>query len=447
MPELPEVEAARDMVQNYLVGSRVECVLTTETGGGPRQGQYDDIVNENSPSDLTNALLNRTLLGAYRKGKQMWLELSEPSSRGGGSITSSGPVDISVLFHFGMTGMLVLHGPTHRAAKYKSFTIHDEHWPPKFCKLELVFSNGEHLAYCDPRRIGRIRVRSSNCTEELPISKLARDPIYDGLDMAHFLTTLATCTQCIKTALLSQELLFCGIGNWLADEVLYQAHIHPNTRCNALALHTKAAELLGQTIIRVCRTAADCAKKGNKFPAEFLFHYRWEKTKKQNNGGSVSDQNVEEEEKEEGEEEAEDEREGAGDYEKKKKMTTKKHSVHKTSSKNAAHVARDFFGNVITFETVGGRTSAVVPALQHLITITTITTSAGNTMGGASACASASADVSGSKTKTMTRAAASKTGSGKKGKAAVTATSTKRGEKPKPKPKPHFSKYFSNASP
>jgi formamidopyrimidine-DNA glycosylase len=128
----------------------------------------------------------------------------------------------------------------------------------------------------------------------------------------------------VKAALLSQELLFSGIGNWLADEVLYQSHIHPKTRCSAL--DPVMIQALGEAIIRVCQTAAQCSRAGEEFPVEYLFHYRWEKSKKAKKKGEN----------------------GEGDA-------------------GSPRGAKDAFGNAITFETVGGRTSAVVPAVQRVL--------------------------------------------------------------------------------
>ena len=44
MPELPEVEATRRVVARHCIGHRVTRVCAIEAGGGPRDGQFDDIV-------------------------------------------------------------------------------------------------------------------------------------------------------------------------------------------------------------------------------------------------------------------------------------------------------------------------------------------------------------------------------------------------------------------
>lgn len=44
MPELPEVEATRRLVESHVKGDTVTHVHTKEGGGGPRHGLFDDIV-------------------------------------------------------------------------------------------------------------------------------------------------------------------------------------------------------------------------------------------------------------------------------------------------------------------------------------------------------------------------------------------------------------------
>ena len=86
MPELPEVESARSLIERNCKNHIIKSVIAIEQGGGPRHGLYDDIVcvksyagKENdielTSDDYVNALVGRKLMKAHRKGKQMWIEL------------------------------------------------------------------------------------------------------------------------------------------------------------------------------------------------------------------------------------------------------------------------------------------------------------------------------------------------------------------------------------
>ena len=304
MPELPEVDSARHLVETHCKGAQISSFVTSELGGGPRDGLHDEIVfDQNTGTQMDfNALQGSTLHGIFRQGKQLWMEL-------GGA---------SLLVHFGMTGSFVIKGEP--IPQYKSFEIKDGEgkeggekeemkWPPKFTKMLLLFDNGKELAFCDPRRIGRIRLGPSNPRSVEPISKLAPDPMmWNKTIPTDFVRRMRSFSTNVKSVLLDQEKLVSGVGNWVADEVLYQAGIHPATKCKELTV-SKATEL-GQKLIDVCEKACACTCNHISFPEMWLFHYRWGKKKK-----------------------------------------------------NA--VDKDFHGRSISFETVGGRTSAVVKAVQR----------------------------------------------------------------------------------
>ena len=122
--------------------SRLQSIQAgAEAGGGPRAGSFDNIVFDDTAADaaaVVAGLRGKTLVGVHRKGKQLWLELSSPPH---------------LLGHFGMTGAFVVRGVA--AARYKSFKVEEESWPPRFTKLELVL-DGARVAFCDPRRLGRL---------------------------------------------------------------------------------------------------------------------------------------------------------------------------------------------------------------------------------------------------------------------------------------------------
>ncbi|KAJ2577151.1 hypothetical protein GGH95_003559 [Coemansia sp. RSA 1836] len=80
----------------------------------------------------------------------------------------------------------------------------------------------------------------------------------------------------IKSLLLSQE-FSAGVGNWIADEVLYQSRIHPQQlACTLDELQT--ATVL-QQLKDVCNKAVEVNAESKLFPEGWLFHYRWSKGK------------------------------------------------------------------------------------------------------------------------------------------------------------------------
>ncbi len=113
MPELPEVECARKLVESNCNESIIVDVITVEQGGGPRSNIFDDKVYECSSTDAGSAeglfrdlLLGAKLTSVERKGKQLWFQLEGREF---------------VLFHFGMTGAFVVKDVT--AHTYRSFKV------------------------------------------------------------------------------------------------------------------------------------------------------------------------------------------------------------------------------------------------------------------------------------------------------------------------------------
>ena len=261
MPELPEVEASRRLLEEKLSGLEICSCIATEAGGHARDGQFDEIVfddNESSAASIAAALVGKTLVGVRRRGKQLWLEMSSPPH---------------LLAHFGMTGAFAIRGVDPQT--FKEFKVHAEEWPPRFTKLELSFGGGaEALAFCDPRRLGRLRLRADPEREE-PWRSLAPDALLDLPSTAAFGAKLASSSSVIKAMLLDQNKLISGVGNWVADEVLFQAAIHPEAPCNTLSDTQVAA--LHCAIRDVISVAVGCNAEATDFPPTWLFHYRWGK--------------------------------------------------------------------------------------------------------------------------------------------------------------------------
>ena len=278
MPELPEVEAQRMLLSKHIVGLRIGALVASEQGGGPRNGEFDDKVFSEGVSceQVSNALQGRWIRSACRKGKQLWLELSD---EGVGGKTSA-----CLLLHFGMTGACVIQGV--EAPSYKSFSINLSEWPPRFTKLELSLVNalGEvqnTLAYTDPRRFGRILLRGADPSTLAPLSQLAADPLTDPPTAAEFSAKLQKWSAPIKAVLLDQSKVVCGVGNWVADETLYQAGVLPAAVCRELSEAQRLA--VHEAMLRVCREACSHNADSSRFPQaralafrlSFLLAFSW----------------------------------------------------------------------------------------------------------------------------------------------------------------------------
>jgi len=246
MPELPELEYARRLAERTMVGRSIAKVWCAR----------DEIVLDGvSPTRVRRALAGRRVVAAHRRGKQLWLELDRRPWP---------------LFHFGMTGAFRIPGaaPLPLASSRREA---DASWPPRFTKIRLHLDDGGELVMTNARRLGRIRLREDPPNEP-PVSDLGFDPLIDLPTPAVFADLLRSRSAVIKSLLLNQSFA-AGVGNWIADEVLYQARIDPRRRADTLspAEARRVRARLGQIVEHA--VAMDAVK--DRFPRTWLFHDRW----------------------------------------------------------------------------------------------------------------------------------------------------------------------------
>lgn len=248
MPELPECERARRLAERIGTGRTVRRVKCPDDG---------IVFCDDSPRQVEQAFRGRMMVAARRKGKQIWFEFDKPPH---------------LLMHFGMAGGF--RAPGEAALKLASSPQEEEtDWPPRFVKLHLWFEGGGELVMTDKRRLGRIRLRTDPLNEP-PISKLGFDPLLDIPSPREFVALLTKRKAPVKAVLLDQKFA-AGVGNWIADEVLYQAKIDPRKQANALA--EGEAKRIRTVLKRVIEKAVEVNAEKARFPRTWLFHHRWGK--------------------------------------------------------------------------------------------------------------------------------------------------------------------------
>jgi formamidopyrimidine-DNA glycosylase len=240
MPELAEVDYFRKQ-WNPGLQQRIKGV---EIHGKKRIFRGIDIAG------MEKALIGATLERSEARGKQMLFV----AKKGAGKSRSW------MGLHLGMTGKLKIERPDFVAAK------HDH----------LVLRQAKHaLVFEDARLFGRV-LFAEGADEPQWWVKLPPDLLSDAFtvkELGIFLKRRARAP--IKAVLLMQE-RFPGIGNWMADEILWRAAIHPKQAAGSLdAAQTKA---LYKEIRWVCREALRII--GQDFsdpPDSWLFNHRWQK--------------------------------------------------------------------------------------------------------------------------------------------------------------------------
>jgi formamidopyrimidine-DNA glycosylase len=233
MPELPEVETARRRAERHLAGRRI-----VEVGAAPDPLVFEGI----GPRRFAAALRGRRVVAVRRRGKHLWMELDRRPYP---------------MFHFGMSGAFALY--------------RDGEPRPRFWKVELAVEGGRRLALSDPRRFGRIRLQRDP-ERERPLAGLGFDVLEELPPARDLVPVLSRRAAPVKAVLLDQS-LFAGVGNWIADEVLYQAGLDPRRPASSLS-REEVGRLRARTRA-VVRRAVSVDADAARFPRTWLFHHRW----------------------------------------------------------------------------------------------------------------------------------------------------------------------------
>jgi formamidopyrimidine-DNA glycosylase len=213
VPEFPEVEAARRLIADEALYRLITGVDDADTF----------VCRPHSPGELRAALTGRMLTAAHRRGKTIWCETSAVA----GSVDSGDPPapgpDLGI--HLGMSGRIVVTTKDGQVTEAGDPPGRDAQ-PRKAAwnRFTLEFADGGSVVLFDKRRLGRILLNPN-------IGALGPDAT--EVTPAEFRRLIATGSIAVKARLLDQSKI-AGIGNLLADEILWQAKVPPATPVSRL---------------------------------------------------------------------------------------------------------------------------------------------------------------------------------------------------------------------
>ena len=253
MPELPEVETVRAGLADHSLGRPVQAVRVVDARSLRRHLP--------GPAHFEAALTGRTLRGAYRRGKYLWLTLSEPD----GALA-----DEALVVHLGMSGQLLVRDEPGEASESDSGNdsearaAFDEQ--PRHLRVALELGPaeampeetsegegraGQRLLFVDqrifggmflsplvpdvPAAAGEVASDESVVPEHFLVAEhflvpqavkhIARDPLDEFFDPAAVRRKFLRTSSGIKKVLLDQSVI-SGVGNIYADEALWRARLH-----------------------------------------------------------------------------------------------------------------------------------------------------------------------------------------------------------------------------
>lgn len=291
MPELPEVETVREGIAEHSVGRPVRAVRVVDARSLRRHLP--------GPVAFEAALTGRALRGAYRRGKYLWLTLSESD----GTLA-----DEALVVHLGMSGQLLVRDEPSEESGGKlgteaearaAFDAEPRHLRvalelgPAEAKPEETSEEegcaGQRLLFVDQRIFGGMFLSPlvpdvpAAAGESVPggsanlgavperflvpqaVKHIARDPLDEFFDPAAVRRKFLRTSSGIKKVLLDQSVI-SGVGNIYADEALWRARLHYAKPARTLSA-AQTRELL-EAVTQVLRESL--AAGGTSFDALYV---------------------------------------------------------------------------------------------------------------------------------------------------------------------------------
>jgi formamidopyrimidine-DNA glycosylase len=241
MPELPEVEticlAFREGWEDH--ASLIRRDINQVWVG------WNKTIAAPTIEEFTQKITNQKIHEISRRGKFLIFRLTQHH----------------LLFHLRMSGDLILR------RNDGNHLIHD--------RLVLEFTDGDELAFNDPRKFGRVWL--VNDVQEVT-GGLGPEPFDPTLNGNKFFEMLQKNRRQLKPLLLDQSFL-AGLGNIYSDEALFLARLHPLTLSNQVS--TVQAENLLSAIRSVLQkgihhhgASIDWVYRGGDFQNYFRVYQR-----------------------------------------------------------------------------------------------------------------------------------------------------------------------------
>jgi formamidopyrimidine-DNA glycosylase len=234
MPELAEVEWYRKQ-WNAGVGHDV-VDLSLRARKYVFRGTQTDVLRRN--------LIGQKLLKSTRRGKQILFQFSR---------------DNWVGIHLGMTGKMRVESTDFRPGKYDHL---------------VLFQRKRALVFTDPRQLGRVRFHHGN--KEPDWWKSVPEINSAAFDQGFVDQFLDRHRQAPIKAVLLMQNGFSGIGNWMADEILWRAKVLPAKRTGKLTRPERAAILRAAKFV-VRKSLQTLGKDFSDPPRNWLIHQKWKR--------------------------------------------------------------------------------------------------------------------------------------------------------------------------
>ncbi|MCD8084701.1 MAG: DNA-formamidopyrimidine glycosylase [Clostridiales bacterium] len=196
MPELPEVETVRRVIEPQIKGLVIKEVIINRP----------EIVAHPDAELFRESLKNQVIREITRRGKflTIWLESGDRIS-----------------LHFRMTGRLLFTPPDFEMETHTH--------------MILRMNQGWELRFVDTRRFGRFwYFKAGEADTATGIESLGKEPFDRDFSAQYLADRLEKRKKPIKECLMDQKVI-AGIGNIYSDEILFESRLNPSRPANTLS--------------------------------------------------------------------------------------------------------------------------------------------------------------------------------------------------------------------
>lgn len=191
MPEWPDLHVARGRLERALVGRTITGV------------KVGDPIVIRATRPLADMLFGRTFNGVRQRGKFLLFELD----------------NVTIVVNPMLSGLFELRPPGARASKVT--------------RLRLALDDGMELRYRDETRMGKVYVLQGGRPEAAVPGFAEIGPDAPRISQADFLERARRRGGEVRN-LLQDQRVASGIGNAYADEILWEARLHPKRTVRSL---------------------------------------------------------------------------------------------------------------------------------------------------------------------------------------------------------------------
>lgn len=195
IPELPEVEAIRRVIEPQIQGLAIEQITVSRP----------EVVAHPTADEFCRCLMGQIFDSVARRGKFLVIMLKSGDR---------------IIMHLRMTGCLLVTPADYPEEKH----------------THIIFrlNSSKELRFSDARRFGRFwLLQKGEADTYSGIEKLGREPLAPDFTAEYLSARLGKRKKAIKECLMEQSVI-AGIGNIYSDEILFAARIYPARPANSL---------------------------------------------------------------------------------------------------------------------------------------------------------------------------------------------------------------------